>query len=56
MPIVFEEISAEIAPPQDAAGAASQPPPPPGEAADPLETLRHALALLGERALRLVAD
>lgn len=54
MAIIFEDVTAEIAPPPAAAEAA------PAQQAqansDPLETLRHALALMAERHARLRAD
>jgi acyl-CoA reductase-like NAD-dependent aldehyde dehydrogenase len=58
MPIVFDEVTATVAPestatpqaqPAQAAGAQDSP----EERAD---ALRHALALMAERALRLQAD
>jgi len=58
MPIVFDEISAEIAPPAGGteAGAGSAPTAPPGDAPDPLEQVRRALTLLREREARSLAD
>ena len=57
MPIVFDEVTAEIAPPaesrsgaQDDPGAREAPQP------DPVATLRRALALLAEREARCRAD
>ena len=60
MPIVFDEVSAEIAPPpaggpSDGA-AALQPPPADAAAADAVEQVRRALALLHERTARSLAD
>lgn len=60
MPIVFDEVSAEIAPPP-AGGpsdtAALQPPPADAAAAaDAVEQVRRALALLHERTARSLAD
>lgn len=57
MPIVFDEVTADIAPPADSRGAAEDAPgagdtPPP----DPLATLRRTLAVLAEREARLRAD
>ena len=59
MPIVFEEVSAEIAPPPaggPADAAAVAPPPGDAAAADAVEQVRRALALLHERAARSLAD
>ena len=54
MAIVFENVTAEIAPPSTAAESTQAPQTQAGP--DPLETLRHALALMAERQARLHAD
>ena len=55
MPVVFDEISGEIAPERS-----SQPAPPPeqpaAEAAAPVELIRRELQLERERSQRLIAD
>ena len=57
MPIVFDEVTADIAPPADAAPDASGNAAAPGsDNADPVEQVRRALALLREREARLIAD
>ena len=59
MPIVFDEVSAEIAPPPAAgvpADTTAAPPPADAAAADAVEQVRRALALLHERAARSLAD
>lgn len=59
MPIVFDEVSAEIAPPPAGGpsdAAALQPPSSDAAAADAVEQVRRALALLHERAARSLAD
>lgn len=56
MPIVFDEISAEIAPPSGTAGAQQQQAPDAAAAPDPVEQVRQALALLREREARSLAD
>lgn len=57
MPIFFDEVSAEIAPPDAAAAAdGARRAPAPAAAPDPVEQVRHALALLREREARAVAD
>ena len=57
MPIVFDEVTADIAPPADAAPAPSGDAAAPSfDSADPVEQVRRALALLREREARLIAD
>ena len=57
MPIVFDEVTAEIAPPpESAAGSTTTAPGARPEAPDPVEQVRHALALLHEREARAIAD
>lgn len=58
MPIVFEEVDATVQPANGGAPQA-QAPQPAADADSPEEradALRHALALMAERALRLKAD
>lgn len=54
MAIVFEDVTAEIAPPPAAAEATQAPQAQAGP--DTVETLRHTLALMAERQARLHAD
>ncbi|WP_213955777.1 MULTISPECIES: hypothetical protein [unclassified Variovorax] len=54
MAIVFEDVTAEIAPPS--APAETAPTQQAQASHDPLETMRHALALMAERQARLHAD
>lgn len=56
MPVVFEEIAAEVAPERVAERAASAPPPASARGTDPAEPVRRELQRLHERAQRLVAD
>lgn len=57
MPIFFDEVSAEIVPPDAAAPAdGARRAPAAGATPDPIEQVRHALALLREREARAVAD
>lgn len=56
MPITFDEVSAEIAPPGADAQAAPARPAAPAAGPDPVEQVRRALALLREREARAVAD
>ena len=55
MPIVFEEISGEVAPERGGEGAEPAAPAPQPEA-DPAEIVRRELQLSRERERRLVAD
>ncbi|MEJ8850969.1 hypothetical protein [Variovorax rhizosphaerae] len=55
MAIVFENVTAEIAPPATA-GEAAPAQQQTQQGPDPLEALRHALALMAERQARLLAD
>ncbi|MEC5397612.1 hypothetical protein [Uliginosibacterium sp. H1] len=55
MPIVFEEVTGEIAPPPAPAGNSSPSASATGQADDD-NALRHQLALLAERAQRLQVD
>lgn len=57
MPIVFDEVTAEIAPPAETSGRGGTQEPSARDAApDPVEQVRHALALLREREARSRAD
>lgn len=56
MPIVFDEVTADIAPPADAAAGPGSAAAPQASAPDPVEQVRQALALLREREARLIAD
>ncbi|MDQ8021923.1 MAG: hypothetical protein REI94_08800 [Moraxellaceae bacterium] len=56
MPIVFEEVTGEIAPPPAQSGGSGSPSSSPADQADDEGKLRHQLALLAERAQRLQVD
>ncbi|MBE0623304.1 MAG: hypothetical protein IH606_00705 [Burkholderiales bacterium] len=55
MPIVFEDVTGEIAPERSATSSGT-PPPAPDSADDLREKLLYELALLRERAARLFTD
>ena len=60
MPIVFDEISAEVAPQAEnqrgSGGSGSDPPSADAQPADSIDNLRSILALLREREARCSAD
>ncbi len=56
MPIVFEEISGEIEPPQGTEAPQSTTQPTPQDGADPTERLRYEIRLMRERESRLITD
>ena len=56
MPITFDEVSAEIVPPEADRQADLPRPAAPAAEPDAVEPVRRALALLAERAARVVAD
>ncbi len=56
MPIVFDEISAEIAPPPAARDTPAPATPAAAGEVDAMAQLRQSLALLQEREARLIAD
>jgi hypothetical protein len=56
MPIIFEEIAAEVAPERGAERAETAARPAPAEGFDPAELVRRELQRMHERAQRLLAD
>lgn len=56
MAIMFDEISAEVAPERGAERAESQTQSPPPQGFDPAELLRREVQLMREREQRLIAD
>jgi hypothetical protein len=56
MPVVFEEITGEVAPERGAEAPQATPPAVPADGFDPAELMRRELQLMREREHRLVAD